>query len=44
MDVQKFSALKELNAWMYQHRELVQCVDHVLLVSLETHSSAMVYM
>ena len=37
MDVQTFSALKELNAWMYQLQELVQCVDHALLVTLETH-------
>ena len=42
MDVQKFSVLKELNAWTYQHLELEQCVDHALSVTPETHSSAMV--
>ena len=43
MDALKFSALKELNVWMYQHLESVQCVDLALLATLETHSSVMVY-
>ena len=42
MDARKFSALKELNVWMYQHLESVLCVDLVLLVTLETPSSATV--
>ena len=42
MDAQTFSALKELNVWMYQLLESVQCVDLALLVTLENHLSAMV--
>ena len=42
MDVQRSSVLRESSVWMYQHLVWEQCVEIVLMATLEMERSALV--
>ena len=42
MDVQRFSVLRELSVWTYQHLVWELCVECVLMATLEMERSALV--